>query len=42
MPQHLWRQTRRGRICEVCCLAQLNLNEEWMPDVSPICAGDPD
>ena len=43
MPQHLWCETERFRVCEVCDVRQvLRKKLEWLPEVSTICPGDQD
>lgn len=42
MPQHLWHGTPSFRLCEVCEAVQTARRGEWLPDIGPICPGDPD
>jgi hypothetical protein len=43
MPQHLWCETERSRrTCEVCEVRQAMGQDDWSPQVSAICPGDPD
>jgi hypothetical protein len=42
MPQHLWRDRARRRVCEVCNARQTWTPQGWKPEVSSICPGDDD
>jgi hypothetical protein len=42
MAQHLWHTNVTARACEVCLAVQVFGMDDWVPKVSPICAGDPD
>ncbi len=42
MAQHLWlRASPLWRACEVCLAIQCDSGGAWLPDVNPICPGDP-
>lgn len=42
MPQHIWRGSNKYRVCEECLAPQVRQQNTWMPEISPICPGDPD